>query len=743
MKLQELPPAAPAPAAREGAGVAAGPAPGGPVASKQHLLALLRGLLLPMTVAMAAVLAFCSLLYLWDADQIESTMLDRELRRVEIFSDLFSRDLNSTITNLRLLATGDGLETYILTGQPVDLDRAVHRAQFFSVENPEYDQVRFIDATGQEKIRINRGGAIVPPDKLQNKADRDYFQAASQLAPDQIYLSRMDLNVENGAIEMPPRPMLRFAAPVFDPNGQRRGIYVINVRAEDLIASLQNFVPRYKDRMRMLNAEGYWLKAARPEDEWGWLLPGRGGVSLAKSNPALWQQIVELPEGQLAQGASYFTWCRAVPGTLIKSGNVRLVAGDAFYVFGSEISPAERAATFAPVRQVFVVVAALLLVLSTILTWFFQSRQRLRRERDRFFDLTRDMQCVAGFDGYFKRINPAWQKTLGYSPKELLEHPFIDFVHADDREKTLFVNNRLMNGGEVVNFQNRYRCKDGTYRWMEWNARPLMDEGLIFASARDLTERKVNEQQILSLNDEMKHRADQVEAANKELEAFSYSVSHDLRAPLRHIHGFVELLQKSPVIEQDASSVRQMGIIAKAAKQMGALIDDLLAFSRTGRAEMRPVEVDMAALVDQVIHDRQSDCEGRDVKWSVGPLGHAAGDPGLLRLVLVNLLDNALKYTRPRPQAVIEIGELSRSDREVVFFVRDNGVGFDMQYASKLFGVFQRLHRTEDFEGTGIGLANVQRIILRHGGRVWAEALEGQGATFYFSLPTVTDAHPR
>jgi PAS domain S-box-containing protein len=368
------------------------------------------------------------------------------------------------------------------------------------------------------------------------------------------------------------------------------------------------------------------------------------------------------------------------------------------------------------------------------------ARQRTQHDLDRFFTLTNDLFCIAGFDGYFKRVNPAWEKTFGYASEEFLSKPFETFLHPDDVEKTRQEFARQQAGQGVIGFENRYRCKDGSYRWLLWNAHPLVEEQVIFASARDLTERKQIEEQVLKLNEELKQRADLLEVANQELESFSYSVSHDLRAPLRHIHGFVELLQKSPALEGDESSRRHMSVIANAAKEMGRLIDDLLAFSRTGRAEMHPVKIDTREMIEQIIQDRAIECKGRRVTWEIKPMSMVAGDPSLLRLVWANLLDNALKYTRPRREAKIEIGQMAddghgSTNYEAVFYVRDNGVGFDMQYASKLFGVFQRLHRAEDFEGTGIGLANVQRIIHRHGGRVWAEAQVDSGATFYFSLP--------
>jgi PAS domain S-box-containing protein len=257
----------------------------------------------------------------------------------------------------------------------------------------------------------------------------------------------------------------------------------------------------------------------------------------------------------------------------------------------------------------------------------------------------------------------------------------------------------------------------------------------ILETNNDITDRKQREQEIEDLNQELLKRSAELEAINKELEAFAYSVSHDLRAPLRHMAGYTELLQKKTSSVIDQKGKHFIAMILDSAKRMGNLIDDLLSFSRIGRTETQNSLVNMDQVVKEVLTQVRQDTEGRKIVWKIGALPEFYGDRSMLMLVLINLISNAIKFTRTRAQAEIEIGCPKENGNDLIVFVRDNGVGFDMKYVNKLFGVFQRLHQPEEFEGTGIGLATVQRIIHRHGGKVWAESAVDGGATFYFSAP--------
>ena len=305
--------------------------------------------------------------------------------------------------------------------------------------------------------------------------------------------------------------------------------------------------------------------------------------------------------------------------------------------------------------------------------------------------------------------------------------------------------------GESVQTQLFIRRPDGGPGvFLEFSGRPMKDDqgspcgGVV--AFHDVTERKAAEREIQELNlgleARVMERTAQLQAANQELEAFTYSVSHDLRAPLRHISGFSKLLSEEFGSALPPAAQHHVQRIQDGTKRMGLLVDDLLNLARVGRRELVLQVSGLKSIVDELIREMAPDCEGRQIEWKIGNLPFVECDPGLMKQVFQNLLTNAVKFTRPRTQAIIEIGQVDENGTSVVF-VRDNGVGFSMKYADKLFGVFQRLHRAEDFEGTGVGLATIHRIIQKHGGRVWAQAELDKGATFYFTLGTTETAEPK
>ena len=389
-----------------------------------------------------------------------------------------------------------------------------------------------------------------------------------------------------------------------------------------------------------------------------------------------------------------------------------------------------------------------------LVTWFSAVRRRaergLRQARDELkievaertqqaslLNLTHDTIFVRDISDVITYWNRGAQELYGYTAEQAAGNRAHELLHTVFPAPIDEIHGELLRSGRWDGELEKTKA-DGTHvvvasRWSlrrDEQGRPVA----ILETNNDITERKRQEQQTHLLNEELAKRTGELEAINKELEAFAYSISHDLRAPLRHVAGFTELLQKNSASVLNEKSQRYVTMILESANRMGNLIDDLLAFSRIGRAETHKVAVSLDQLVQEARSEVQQDSNGRNIVWKIGALPAWYGDRSMLRLVFVNLLSNAVKFTRTRSQAEIEIGCSEQKQDHIVVFVRDNGVGFDMKYVNKLFGVFQRLHPPEVFEDTGIGLATVQRIVHRHGGRVWAEGLMDKGATLYFSL---------
>jgi signal transduction histidine kinase len=320
---------------------------------------------------------------------------------------------------------------------------------------------------------------------------------------------------------------------------------------------------------------------------------------------------------------------------------------------------------------------------------------------------------------------------------------YLKCIHPDDLDMIQKTHRNILAGIAPPDIEHRIIWPNGEVRYIFRRGQMEFDSSgklvKLKGSVQDITEQKRVDMELQSFNQELERRVTertaQLETANRELESFAYTISHDLRAPLRHIHGFVELLSEESSFLMNETTREYMKIISASTKQMGTLIDDLLTFTHLGRKEMVKIRVDMNELVHEAVRELAPETAGRSILWQIDNLPDVNGDRAMLQLAMVNLISNAIKFTRPRPEAKIEVGCYQEVPTGMqVFFVRDNGVGFDMQYAGKLFGVFQRLLRTTEFEGNGIGLANARRIIQRHDGKIWAEAQVDQGATFFFTL---------
>ena len=378
-----------------------------------------------------------------------------------------------------------------------------------------------------------------------------------------------------------------------------------------------------------------------------------------------------------------------------------------------------------------------------------QERAERKRAEEVLHLRTRALEAAANGvvitdrEGTIIWVNAACTALTGYDAAELVgKNPrILKSGHQDEafyRDLWTTIANGGVWQGEIVN-----RRKDGSLYTEEMTITPVQDQTgqaiHYIAIKQDVTERNQAEEEIRRLNEELEERVRartaQLQAVNQELEAFTYSVAHDLRAPLRHVQGFSKVLVEDFAPKLDPAAQKHLYDIMEASETMGRLIDDLLNLTHLGRQKPSLRATGLKSLLDEALEDLESEMKGRDIQWHIGELPFVDCDPGLMKQVFLNLLSNAIKYTRPRKPAVIEVGQTMANGRPTIF-VRDNGVGFNMKYADKLFGVFQRLHRKEDFEGTGVGLATVQRIIQKHGGRIWAEAELNKGATFYFSLGT-------
>ncbi len=365
---------------------------------------------------------------------------------------------------------------------------------------------------------------------------------------------------------------------------------------------------------------------------------------------------------------------------------------------------------------------------------------KLERERDPFFNLNVDLLVTATMEGQFIEVNPAWEKVLGYTLQDFKTRPYLDFVHPDDLAKTLHEMQKLSQGIPTIHFRNRYRAKDGSYKWLAWSSTPVPEEGLVYGVARDVTAAYETELQLLEIATQLEQQAKDLQRSNEELEQFAYVASHDLQEPLRMITSYLQLLERryGALLDEDAREFIDYAV--DGATRMKQLINDLLLFSRINTRPMSCKLIEMEQVLEQVFHDMELLIEESDAIITHDPLPVLEADSLQVTQLFQNLIANALKF-RSDAAPVIHIGAVPQGE-EWLFSVRDNGIGLDPAYADRIFIIFKRLHTRTEYSGTGIGLAICKRIVARHGGTIWVESALGEGTTCFFTLPTTQKAPP-
>jgi PAS domain S-box-containing protein len=671
--------------------------------------------------------------------------------------------VTGAVSDVQFLSAGNALKRWLASGSLQARNALAQRFLNLMKARGMYAQVRLIGLNGREIVRVdwNRGKpAIIPPSDLQNKADRYYVRETLKLGAGQVYLSPFDLNVEHGEIQVPETPVIRIATPVFDETGRKSGMVIVNYLGRQLLESLQQLRESSPGDLWLLNPEGYWLLGP-PDDEWAFMYPDRRDRTFARAYPDAWNRILQGPDkGRLIADGDAMNYIRVTLPTAWRVAPQPNAEGERTpptrWFMVSRVSGAVLAAARQRLIHNYVPVAGtllLLLALGTVVVTYYRlrdvaARGKLHASEERFRTMVEaapDAVVISDANGRIVFTNAQVDKILGYSPEELVGQPVEKLIpshlharHVDHR--TGYMKNPTIRRMGADLDLSAVRA-DGTTVPVDIGL-GFVDshEGrLVIASIRDVSE--TVQQKLLIEQYSQKLARDNVSLAAliKELEAFSYSVSHDLRAPLRAIDGFTEALVEDYADKLDDTGRDYAVRVRKGTQRMGMLIDDLLTLSRITRKELKRQTVDLSAVAREISGRLRTGEPARDVEFCVEEGLKAEGDAGMLRIALENLLNNAWKFTKGRAPSYIEFGH-REIDGGTAYFVRDNGAGFDMAHADKLFGAFQRLHSDREFPGTGIGLATVQRIINKHGGRIWSEAEVGEGATFYFTLQSLSDS---
>ncbi len=631
-------------------------------------------------------------------------------------SQVLEEYINGVITKTdnALLTVADEAEKQLAGG---GINRRVFNAYIARQKAliPEIDSLRMSNAQGF----VLYGTSVVPSSPI-NVADRDYFISLSNNSKSGIFISKPIIGRISG------KRVVVIARRFNHPNGSFAGIVYTAIILEKFAEAFSR-VNVGKHGVVTLFDNEITILSRYPE-------PQRDGGIIGKKSKSA--DIL----GFFRRGQTSVTYeARSTIDGIQRIYSFRKIYAYPLYILvglAREDYLAEWRNENTKMSAILVLFFLLTLLGAWLLYRYIHERKQAEEAISKLAALVESSDdAIIGktLDGIVTSWNSGAERLYDYTKEEAIGRPISFLVPPDHSDEVFFLLEQVRYGKRVDQYETARMKKGGDIIDVSVTISPVKDStGKITgasAIARNITERKRAEEKL-------KEIIEKLEAANKELDAFSYSVSHDLRAPLRHMTGFAELLQKRLLEHPDEKAHGYAATIVGAAKRMEVLIDDLLAFSRVGRSEMKMEKINFNIIIREVVFEIQTAAKDRNIIWKINELPDVYGDQSMLRLVLVNLVSNAVKYTRTRTEAEISIG-CKDEGNAIVFFVKDNGVGFDMASADKLFGVFQRLHTQDEFEGTGIGLASVRRIISRHNGMTWAEGVKEQGATFYFSLPKI------
>lgn len=620
-----------------------------------------------------------------------------------------------------------------------------------------YDQIRYLDKQGNELIRIDNVQGTptrISAQELQNKSERHYFQKTLALPPLSAYMSPMDLNIEHGKIEQPLKPMLRFGSRVFSRDGSPDGVVVINFLGAQITESVRRLKESYGAQLWLLNDQGFWLLGSDPKDEWGNMYPNRSDLTVGARYPDLWKHLS-------AQNASDMKTQLLEQG-LVSSQLLDPGAQLVLQPFQMQTEPQSfwRMVVWLPAKQRdqllrplqheyvgnYVGLSVLFLALSLLLaavTHRFKLTALLLAQRQEqiaaVLDGAPDAIVVTNLYGKIVLANRKTEDFLGYQHQTLVGQA-VEKLFAQQDTSTSGDASDL---GEAALSPWPKAGKDSILAVrsngeevpvvLSLNQISTHDGQRIIGTLRDVSRENTAQKAILDINVALNESNKSLVFSNSELDKFAYSVSHDLRSPLRTIHGFGQILMSDHAENLSADARALLKRIVASTEAMNDLIDDMLALSRVSVAPMERTDLDLSAMAQVIVDDLRAQEPERQVDVTVEPDLRVSADEGLVRIALTNLISNAWKFTAQKDHASIELGAGELSGLKM-FFLRDNGVGFEMSSTDNLFRAFHRLHSRQGYAGTGIGLATVSRVIERHGGTIQAKGIVGQGAEFMFSF---------